>query len=177
MKKIIILVVFLSLLCSANAQNAVPQQREIPHSVLLDLEYQIKDFKETKFSGCYGFSVSQTSFANKGNLHLGANFHMDCNAGLVSDSGLLFELGPSGRCDISKDCFINAPLNVVCAVTSYTINSKTETQVDWGMRLAPSLYYFFSKPVGLFVGPQLFIPFYKNANASFGMQAGVSISF
>lgn len=171
------MVTFLSLLCSANAQNAVPQQGEIPHAVLLDLEYQIKDFKSAKSSGCYSFSVNATSIAHKDNLHLGANFHMGTNAGLASESGLLFELGPSGRCDISKDCFINVPLTVVCAVTSYSVNLKTETQVDWGMRLAPSLYYFFSKPVGLFVGPQLFIPFRENSNASFGMQAGVSISF
>lgn len=164
MKKIITFIVALASLGNVFAQTSEnPTDDSLPHNVILDIEYQISNFEYAKNSGKYGFGINRTSFDGKSSkkFHAGANFHMDWNAGLVSDFSIMFELGPSFRYDISNNCLINVPLNVLLNLLPYREDGKSKTDVSWGLRLGPSLYYFFSKSVGIFAGPQLMLPFAK----------------
>lgn len=180
MKKIITLIVaFSSFGCTFAQSTTEPTDDSVPFDVVLDLEYQLRSFKDAKYSGSYGFGVNKTSFDNNRSkkFHIGADFHMNINAGIVDNFSMIYELGPSFRYDVSNNCFINTPLNIICYVGSHEEGNERKTDVTWGLRLAPSLYYFFSKRVGIFAGPQLWVPFVKNTDVEFGLQTGVAISF
>lgn len=159
----------------AGTPTTVPStvKEEVDHNVILNLMYQMCDFDAPKLSGLYGFNVTGTSFYHNGNIHVGANFSILTNYGIVNDGGLAYGLGPNFRFDLTKNVFINIPLDVMLGIAYHTEDLESKTDTSWGFNIAPSIYAFFSKNLGVFIGPG--VTFAKSS--SVGMQCGVAISF
>lgn len=158
---------------SASAQSRIDSDgNEVHHWFLGVAEYQISDFDFVKESGCYGLGMAVTSFSHWGAFHVGANANFSINDGLVDPSSCIVDFGPSARVDINKNFFVNIPVNAVCVVTS--IEGTTDSETNWGAKIAPSIHAFFSDRVGIYAGPKVT---FASGSTSFGMQAGLSYSF
>lgn len=174
MKKFLLLIVAMVAFSAAPASAAETDngENEVSHAVFASAQYYMGDFDVAKQSSWYGLGLYATSACHWGGFHIGGNFGLSINNGIVhsSDSGMMFCFGPSFRADFSKHFFLNVPINAVCFVLFPDGNTKSH----WGGKVAPSFYGFFNDRVGIFAGPN--VTFNKNGS-SFGMQAGLSICF
>lgn len=171
MKKFLITtlaIIAISFTVSAETPDQTVPAQEEPITSLFALQYQFQTFDDAKASGSYGFAVFDTSCYTKGDFHIGYDIGLGMNYGLIKPGGLIYEIGPSGRIDISKRVFINMPVNLMLYYSK---------KAYWGMRVAPSLMAFVSKNVGVFVGPQLAIGFNKCSDTTVGMQFGLAFNF
>lgn len=147
-----------------------PKQESEQETVFYTLQYQANDLDWLKESGSYGFGAMFTSFANWGRFHVGCNFQMGFNFGLVDSdySAFVLDFGPSLRFDISDNVFINMPVDA-----TYT----KVTRGAWGMRISPSLHYRFSRAIGIYLGPQFNRGFNDGGESNIGAQVGLTIVF
>lgn len=178
MKKLILAIVAIVIAtASANATKRIDSDgNTVYHHFIVPLQYQMQTFDFPKESSLYGTGLVLTSISHWGKFHVGANVNLSINAGIVDDSGMIVDFGPSARYDlVDKRLFINMPVNVTCGC--YWPEGTTDTQTSWGMRITPSLYAFITDHIGIFAGPQVIFDFSSGSKASFGMQAGVAISF
>ena len=177
MKKLILAIVAIVIAsASANAAHRVDSDgNTVYHHFIVPLQYQMETFDYPKESSMYGAGLVITSLSHWGKFHVGANMNFSINAGIVDDSGVIFDFGPSARYDlVDKRLFINMPVNISCACYW---PDRSGTQTSWGMRITPSLYAFITDHIGIFAGPQVNFGFSSGSKASFGMQAGVALSF
>lgn len=164
-------------------ENVIPQTRKpvaktydtVYHPIFAVAQYLMGDFKSAKTSGAYGLGIVASSISHWGRFHVGANVNFLINAGFVDDWGCIISFGPSARIDINKSFFVNIPVNAICSVTFP--DGSTDTETTWGASIAPCIHAFISEKFGIFVGPQLSVPFSSGSKAVFGFQAGLSYAF
>lgn len=173
MKKLLVFgIALLSMLC-AKAQNRTDSDGNIVyHNIFVVADYQIGEYKYPKESGSYGLGMVISSLSHWGILHVGANANFSLNAGLLDPWGCVIDFGPSARIDINKHLFVNIPINAVCGISFPEGSSDTET--NWGAKIAPSVHAFLSDRFGLFAGPNVV---FGSGSPTFGAQAGISYSF
>lgn len=173
MKKILFLFIAIWSTVCVNAQTRIDSDgNTVYHPYFAVAEYQIGDFDYVKESSCYGLGIVASSISHWGIFHVGANVNFSINAGLCDPWGCIIDFGPSARIDINKNFFVNIPVNAVCGVSFP--EGSTDTETEWGGKIAPSLHAFISDRFGLFVGPKVQ---FGSGSTSFGMQAGLSYAF
>lgn len=155
--------------------NSSYNSDEVSHPIHFSLIYQLLSFEDTKYSSVYGVGLTANSIGHWGIFHIGANLNFCINAGVIDDWGCLIDFGPMARIDIAKHYFVTIPVNASCSVTFP--EKSTDTKTTWGAKIAPSINCFFSDKFGIFLGPQMSIPFAEGAKVGFGLQAGLSFSF
>lgn len=157
------------------AESAQYSEKRFP--IFLSAQFQTSSFEHFKEAGWYGIGMIFSSISQWGRFHVGANIDLMFDWGLVDseDVGCNIAFGPSARYDIVDKLFVNCPVDVVCLC--YFPSGTTDTKTEWGMKIAPSLHYFFTEKIGAFVGPQMCVAFESNSRATFGMQFGLSYIF
>ncbi|MGM9816670.1 MAG: hypothetical protein ACI304_06385 [Lepagella sp.] len=174
MKKILFLIVALiacsTLPASAKTSRTDKDGNEVYYPIVVTAQYQMGDFDLAKESSWYGLGLYCTSISHWGRFHVGADLDMNIDAGIVDNWGMLIDFGPSFRVDISRNFFLNVPINAFCSVFW---PKGGDSQSTWGGKIAPSIHGFFNDHIGLFAGPN--VSFGKGV--SFGMQAGISVCF
>ena len=173
MKKFILLVVTMLGIISADAQSRTDSDgNTVYHPFFAVAQYQIGDFEYAKESGAYGLGLVCSSLSHWGIFHVGANVNFSINAGLVDPWGCIVDFGPSARIDINRSFFVNIPVNAICRVSFP--EGTTDTETDWGAKIAPAIHGFLTDRVGLYVGPQVT---FGSGSTDFGMVAGLSYTF
>lgn len=150
------------------------RHEEVLHKTFVVAQYQIGDFREARYTSCYGLGLVFPTIHHWGAVHVGANLNFSINAGIVDDWGCIIDFGPSVRFDIAENVFVNIPVDARCAVT---FPEGSDSQSNWGMQIAPTLHVFLTKRIGLFVGPQMTIGFASESKPAFGLVAGLSYEF
>lgn len=152
----------------------------VHHCYFMTAQYKFSDFDYFKESGFYGIDVVFTSISHWGPLHIGGNFGLAINNGLLKGgNSFLTDFGPSVRYDIIQHAFINIPINVFYSKTWNDEKNEyvSEEYSGWGLRIAPSLHFFLTDRLGLFLGPQMVMGFKSGEKTTFGGQFGISYSF
>lgn len=144
------------------------------HKAFVVAQYQLGDFREAKYTSCYGLGLVFPTIHHWGPIHVGANLNFSINAGIVDDWGCIIDFGPSVGFDIDENVFVNIPVDARCDVT---FPEGSDTQTNWGMQIAPALHVFLTKKFGIFVGPQMTIGFASGSKPAFGLVAGLSYEF
>lgn len=177
LKKLVVLILTgLTVSIPSYAQNRTDSDgNTVYHPFFAVAQYQMGDFEFAEESGSYGLGLVVSSISHWGRFHVGANLNFSVNAGFVDDWGCIFDFGPSARVDISRNFFVNVPVNAVCNVTSP--EGSTDTETSWGARISPSIHAFLSDRFGVFAGPQLSFGFSDGSKTSFGFQTGLSYAF
>lgn len=145
-------------------------EKDVLHEHFIVAQYQLGDFRDAKYTSCYGIGVMFTSFTHWNSVHLGANMNILVNKGYDDNWGSLIDFGPSVRIDLSENLFVNIPLDVRCVATF----PDSDIETNWGLQLAPALHVFLSQKFGIFIGPQTTIGFDSGSKPSFGLVAGLS---
>lgn len=150
------------------------EHEEVLHKTFVVAQYQLGDFREARYTSCYGLGLVFPTIHHWGAVHVGANLDFSINAGIVDDWGCIIDFGPSVRFDITEHVFVNIPVDARCAVT---FPEKSDSQTNWGMQIVPALHVFLTKKFGIFVGPQMTIGFASESKPAFGLVAGLSYEF
>lgn len=136
-----------------------------------ELSYCAGSFEDVKSSGSYGFGWSYLPWKLAPRFYAGIHFSpLNFNFGLVpsSLSSDIIKLGPTIGYYFTPKIFAMMPLDVLCRVY-FDNNDKMKT--SWAMSLAPKLYI--GSGGGVFIGPQITIPFIDGAEVSCGFRAGI----
>lgn len=121
--------------------------------------FSLLDLGHTKDSGVYGIR-DIISAVQKGNDHFCISFGVGANYGIMDDGGVIFQLGPAYRRDISKTTSIAIPLELTGFMYSYTKESSNstigeiKTKFTLGGQLS-AILMFKPEKVAFFIGPQL----------------------
>lgn len=136
--------------------------------------FSLLDLGHTKDSGVYGFR-DIISAVQKGNDHFCISFGVGANYGIMDDGGVIFQLGPAYRRDISKTTSIAIPLELtgfIYSYTKYSSNSaigETKSKCTLGGQLS-AILMFKPEKVAFFIGPLLA---FDKHNTSIGATFGI----
>lgn len=176
MKRFFLILVVLTTFVSGFAQTRTDSDgNTVYHPLFVVAQYQMQDFDFAKETSMYGLGICVSSISHWDRFHVGADVNFSLNAGIIDNWGCIIELGPSGRVDISKNFFVNMPVNAVCYVEFP--EGSTDTNTTWGMKIEPSIHAFLTDRFGIFAGPQMTTDFKSGHDVSFGFQAGISYAF
>lgn len=159
------------LICvSAASYCGTAQAQEVYKKGTYEIQFQTLSFEDFGGSGFYGIGGSFTSIGDRffGKSHIGADFHISFNYGLSDINGVLFELGPSYRYDLTDRIFLNVPVNCMYA----TLSQGKQDMDMWMMKVAPTIYAGVGK-LCLFIGPQWCYNI-TGSDSNFGLRVGLA---
>ncbi len=137
---------------------------------VIEIGYEAGDIRIPRTTGAYGIAMTVLPWKLAPRFYLGCHVTFaGLNFGLVDwgKATYVMKVGPTWGYYFSEKIFMAMPVNVVCELKM----SREAPAALWGLQMSPAFY--FGKKCGVYIGPQVKIPFSGIDVATLGFRAGM----